>query len=75
VPDRAQASAQRRDFLKRLLDDAYYQAHGAESGADLRKANDMLQDVLEKMKDKSERMLREDHEECWQRWLEVKETA
>jgi aminoglycoside phosphotransferase family enzyme len=73
--DREQASAQRRDFLKRLLEGAYYQAHGAESGSDLRKANDILQEVLEKMKDKSERMLREDHEECWQRWLEVKEAA
>jgi hypothetical protein len=75
VNDRAAASAQRRDYLKRLLSDAYFQAHGAESGTDLRKANEMLQEVLEKMKDKSERMLREDHEGCWQRWLEVKETA
>ena len=73
--DRATASALRRDFLKRLLDDAYHQANGAESGTDLKRANDTLQDVLEKMKDKSERMLRDDHESCWQRWLEVKETA
>jgi hypothetical protein len=73
--DRAAVSAQRRDFLKRLLDEAFYQASGANSGSDLRAARDKLQEVLERMKDKSERMLREDHEQCWQRWLEVNETA
>src|ERR1019366_2501838 len=31
-------------------------------------------DVLEMMKDKAQRMLREDHEAYWNRWLEVKET-
>ena len=54
--DRSIASAQRRDFLLSELNDAYYQAHGAESGQDLRRANEMLQAVLEKLKDKTHPM-------------------
>jgi hypothetical protein len=73
--DRTDASRQRRQVIHWKLNDAYHQASGAQSGGELRKANDMLQEVLEMMKDKSERMLHEDHEVCWQRWLEVKETA
>jgi hypothetical protein len=73
--DRADASRQRRQVIEWKLTDAYHQAHGAQSGADLRKANDMLQEILEMMKDRTERMLHEDHEVCWQRWVEIKETA
>jgi hypothetical protein len=72
--DRSIASAQRRDFLLSELNDAYYQAHGAESGQDLRRANEMLQAVLEKLKDKTHPMLHEDHDACWQKWVSIKET-
>jgi hypothetical protein len=50
------------------------EAHGAESGQDLRRANEMLQAILEKLQDKTHPMLREDHEACWQKWVGVKET-
>lgn len=68
------ASSQRRHLIELKLTDAYHQAHGADSGDDLRKANEMLQEILEMMKDRSSRMLHEDHDACWQRWVEVKET-
>lgn len=45
--DQAEASRQRREIITYKLDGAYHQAHGAESGLDLRKANDLLEEVFE----------------------------
>ncbi|MCC6366825.1 MAG: hypothetical protein IT165_25165 [Bryobacterales bacterium] len=72
--DRADLSRQRRELVQSKLDDTYHQAHGAESGQDLRKAREMLHEVLEMLKDKTNRMLREDHDACWEKYLSVKET-
>jgi hypothetical protein len=72
--DRANASQRRREVIGWKLDEAYHQARGSDSGSELRRATELLQEVLEMMKDKSERMLHEDHEACWQRWKEIKET-
>ena len=72
--DRADASRQRRALVEAKLNQAYQRAHGAESGEELREANNLLGVVLEMMKAKTRRMLREDHDACWNRWLEVKET-
>jgi hypothetical protein len=72
--DRVNASCQRRTVVGWKLDEAYYQAKGSDSGQGLKQANALLQEALAMMKDKSEKMIHEDHEACWQRWLEIKET-
>jgi hypothetical protein len=72
--DQLNVSRQRRTVVGWKLDEAHYQARGSDSGQGLKQANELLQHALEMMKDKSERMLHEDHEACWQRWLEIKET-
>jgi len=85
---RADVSQQKRKLVESKLDEAFHQARGAGSCPDLRQANQLLQQALGWMKDgwgnfsvgtqlftlNDGRMLKDDHDACWKRWREVKNT-
>jgi hypothetical protein len=85
---RANISSQKRELILSKIEEAYHQAKGARGGADLRDADQILQQALGWMKDgysgfgigtqffaaNDGRMLKEHRNDCWNRWTEVKET-
>jgi hypothetical protein len=73
MSDRANASNQRRNHIERELSDAQWACKSAETPSEFKGANEWLQRILELLKDKTERMLHDDHQACWERWVELKE--
>jgi hypothetical protein len=83
----ADVSKQKRDLVESKLTEAYWQAKGAETGRALRTADSLLQEALNWMKDgysgfniptqyfalNDGKMVKQDHDACWQRWVEIKE--
>lgn len=85
---RVETSRKKREVVEHKLRDAHYQAKAATSGSDLREANRLLAEAHSWMKAgwsqvslgddlislNDGRMTREDHDACWQRAKEIKET-
>src|SRR5712691_4265777 len=84
---RLTASRQKRDVVESVLNDAYWQARGAESWTDLARANAMLAQARSWMNDgwarvsladdlvhlSDGRLIKTDRDACWERWHEVKD--
>jgi hypothetical protein len=85
---RENVSRQKRNLVTQKLDDAYYQAKGATSTSELKVAGRLLAEALSWMKPgwsqvslgddlvslNDGRLTSEDHDACWERWKEIKET-
>ncbi len=86
---RVRVSGQKRQLVMSKIDEAYHHARGADSGHDLRAADELLQQAQNWMKDgysgfsvgtqyfamDDGKMLKDDHDACWERWREVKDTV
>jgi len=84
---RATASRQKRDVVESALNDAYWQARGADSWNDLARANALLAQARSWMNDgwaqvsladglvhlSDGRLIKTDRDACWARWHEVKD--
>jgi hypothetical protein len=67
------ASRQRRAVIEMKLRDARRQAQEAASGQDLRNVGEVMQDILELFKHRTNRMPSRDLEACWTLWAETRE--
>ncbi len=86
---RAAESREKRGLVMSKISEAYYQAKGAWSGPDFARADGLLTEASDRMKNgwggfntvtqlisstfNQGRMTKEDHEECWSAWKEAKE--
>jgi len=84
---RLAVSRQKRDVVESVLNDAYWQARGAESWTDLARANELLSQARSWMNDgwaqvsltddlvhlHDGRLTQADREACWARWHEIKD--
>ena len=66
-----QESSRNREIIESLITDAYHQAEGSGSKAELDKSKSMQSEILKLMKER--RVFREDREHCWKYWKEVNE--
>lgn len=85
---RENTSRQKRELVESKLSEAYYQAKGSKSSADVKIADQLLAEALSWMKPgwsqvsvgddlfhlSDGRMTNSDHDACWERWKEIKET-
>jgi hypothetical protein len=85
---RDEVSRQKSDLVQHKLNDAYHQAKGATSTSELKVAGRLLAEALSWMKPgwsqvsvgddlvhlNDGRLNKDDHDVCWARWKEVKET-
>lgn len=72
--DRANASYQRRQYIESELNDSHYACKSAYTPDEFRSAKDWLTKILDLLSDKTQRMLHDDHQACWERRKEVQET-
>ena len=77
--NRRMRSQQERNIVMGILNEAYHSGNGARDREDFSRVDDLLAKARDQMqgagKSREERMLRDDHQVCWERYQEARAAA